>query len=60
MDSIQLMYYARIQALTAVMEGMKAENHSRIQAGHSLAYSEDDFYGLQMDFERIAESIGNL
>jgi hypothetical protein len=44
--------YAAIEALKAEIEGMKAENESRIRDTYALAYGADDF-------NYIADSLGS-
>lgn len=57
MNSMTIMYQARMYSLVAQMEGMIAANQARLREGLSVAYSEDHFTDLSVDFERLAESL---
>ena len=57
MNSMTIMYQARMYSLVAQMEGMITENQSRLRQGLSIGYSEDHFIGISNDLERLAESL---
>lgn len=54
-ENMKLVILAAIYAQVAVMEGMKAENMQRQQLGHSMAYTDSDFFAVNQELESLAE-----
>ena len=57
MNSMSLMYQARMYSIVAQMEGMIAANKARISDGYALAYTSEDFNEISNDLERVVESL---
>lgn len=61
-DKLQKLAHLFVCAMSthAEVEGMRAENESRIQRGESLAYPESEFNDAAQELSGIAQEILNI